>query len=137
MHIRFRQTGDSWCCYNRVVRTKNFARTKHQHVFELTQINLLCQLFNIVHSKEKKRAPANSVKILICGIRSVSFTHGGLLGGRGPSNIGFFNSSEALQLMYLPKATGSSLTDRNKQSALITAQPFGLVHVIHLHHVII
>ena len=59
-------------------------------------------------------------------------THGGLLGGRGPSNTGFFNSKKALQLTYLSKATGNTLTDRNKHSALITAQPL-LIHVIQVH----
>ena len=83
-----------------------------------------------MHSEEKKRAPAKLATILIYETRSASFTHGGLLGGRGPSNTGFFKSKEALQLMYLPKATGNTLTDRNKQRALITTQPFELVHVI-------
>ena len=48
------------------------------------------------------------------------FTHGGLLGGRGPSKTGFFNSNDALQLMNRVKVTGNSLTDRNKHSALIS-----------------
>ena len=51
--------------------------------------------------------------------RETCFTHGGLLGGRGPSNTGFLNSNEALQLINLVKVTGNSLTDRNKHSALI------------------